>query len=172
MLATCRDPGAAEDLRELACQHPGLLSTHRLDVTAPEQIADFADEIQAPVDLGVNYAGVYFERWGNDPIGSIDSGVAKGIRVNTLGLMWVTEALLPHLAGGGRPIVAAVSSHMGSIAGAARTTGQRLPLKRSGTQRGHARTRPGTRGSRHQRATPAPWLGPHAHGRRSGANCS
>jgi NAD(P)-dependent dehydrogenase (short-subunit alcohol dehydrogenase family) len=69
------------------------------------------------IDLLVNNAGAYFERWGQDSVGSIRyEDWEETFRVNTLGPMRVTEALLPHLNRGERPLVLAITSHMGSIA--------------------------------------------------------
>ena len=117
VFATCRDPESAVDLRELADQ-ASAVSVHRLDVTDPGQIGDLAQTLRdETIDLLVNNAGVYFERWGQDPIGSIRfDDWEETFRVNTLAPMRVTEALLPHLARGERPLVLAISSHMGSIA--------------------------------------------------------
>jgi NAD(P)-dependent dehydrogenase (short-subunit alcohol dehydrogenase family) len=117
VFATCRDPESAVDLRDLAGQTPAV-SVHRLDVTDPIQIGDLAESLQEEtIDLLVNNAGVYFERWGQDPIGRIRyDDWEETFRVNTLAPMRVTEALLPHLARGERALVLAISSHMGSIA--------------------------------------------------------
>jgi NAD(P)-dependent dehydrogenase (short-subunit alcohol dehydrogenase family) len=120
VFATCRNPDAAEDLRTLASQHP-VVQLHRLDVAAPDQIADLARGLaDETLDLLVNNAGVYFEHWGQDPIGRIDFDAwQETFRVNTLGPMRVTEALLPCLTRAERPLVLAISSNMGSIAGIA-----------------------------------------------------
>ena len=117
VFATCRDPDSAVDLRDLASQVPAV-SVHRLDVTDPGQIGDLAQTLRdEAIDLLINNAGVFFERWGQDPIGSIRYGDWEAtFRVNTLGPMRVTEALLPQLARGERPLVLAITSHMGSIA--------------------------------------------------------
>ena len=117
VFATCRDPDSAADLRDLADQGASV-SMHRLDVTDPRQIGDLAQTLRGEaIDLLVNNAGVYFERWGQDPIGRIRfDDWEETFRVNTLGPMRVTEALLPNLARGERPLVLAISSHMGSIA--------------------------------------------------------
>jgi NAD(P)-dependent dehydrogenase (short-subunit alcohol dehydrogenase family) len=118
VVATCRDPDSAADLRTLALQHPGV-SVHQLDVTAPDQIADLAARFQDDaLDLLVNNAAVYFEHWAQDGVGSIDYDAwQETFRVNTLGPMRVTEAFLPHLSRGNRPLILAISSDMGSIAG-------------------------------------------------------
>jgi len=116
--ATCRDPDAAEELQDLASRHPDV-RLHRLDVTAADQIAGVAEALRnETLDLLVNNAGVYFEHWGKDPIGSIDfEDWEETFRVNTLGPMRVTEALVAQLARGDRPLVLAITSNMGSIAG-------------------------------------------------------
>jgi NAD(P)-dependent dehydrogenase (short-subunit alcohol dehydrogenase family) len=118
--ATCRDPEGAAELQALTGQHPGV-ALRRLDVTAPGQIAELARELaNETIDLLVNNAGVYFEHWGQDPIGRIDYDAwQETFRVNTLGPMRVTEALLPCLGRAERPLVVAISSNMGSIAGIA-----------------------------------------------------
>jgi len=115
--ATCRHPDRADALKMLAQEHPGV-SLHRLDVTAADQLAGIAAELaDTPLDLLVNNAGVYFERWDRDPLGAIDYGAwEETFRVNTLGAVRVTEALADNLARGERPLVATITSHMGSIA--------------------------------------------------------
>jgi NAD(P)-dependent dehydrogenase (short-subunit alcohol dehydrogenase family) len=117
VFATCRDPDPAVDLRDLADRDPSV-SLHRLDVTDASQIDDLAESLRDErIDLLVNNAGVYFERWGKDPVGRIRyDHWEETFRVNTLGPMRVTEALLPQLGLGGRPLVLAITSHMGSIA--------------------------------------------------------
>jgi NAD(P)-dependent dehydrogenase (short-subunit alcohol dehydrogenase family) len=117
VVATCRHPESAADLHALAARYPGL-SVQRLDVTVQDQISDLAARFQDhALDLLVNNAAVYFEHWGQDPVGHIDYAAwQETFRVNTLGPMRVTEAFLPHLARGERPLVLAISSDMGSIA--------------------------------------------------------
>jgi NAD(P)-dependent dehydrogenase (short-subunit alcohol dehydrogenase family) len=116
--ATCRDPDAAAALRDLASRHPDV-RLHLLDVTTADQIAGVAEALRdEALDLLVNNAGVYFEHWGKDPIGSIRyDHWEETFRVNTLGPMRVTEALLAQLARSDRPLVLAITSKMGSIAG-------------------------------------------------------
>jgi NAD(P)-dependent dehydrogenase (short-subunit alcohol dehydrogenase family) len=116
--ATCRHLESAKVLHTLASQYPNL-SLHRLDVTSPDEIAELASALQNErLELLVNNAGVYFEHWGQDPIGHIDyESWLETFRVNTLGPIRVTEALRPQLARGSRPLVVAISSNMGSITG-------------------------------------------------------
>lgn len=118
VIATCRDPESATDLQSLASRYPRL-SVHRLDVTAPDQISDLAAAFKEDaLDLLVNNAAVYFEHWSQDPIGGIDyEAWQETFSVNTLAPMRVTEAFLPQLSRGERPLVLSISSDMGSIAG-------------------------------------------------------
>lgn len=92
VVATCRDPSSAVVLQELASRQPQV-GVYRLDVTARDQIAELSRALRdEPMDLIVNNAGVYFEHWGKDPIGSIDyEAWQETFRVNTLGAMRVTE---------------------------------------------------------------------------------
>jgi NAD(P)-dependent dehydrogenase (short-subunit alcohol dehydrogenase family) len=117
VIATCRDPDSATDLQDSASRNREV-SVHRLNVTAPDQISDLAEALRdETLDLLVNNAGVYFEHWGKDPIGSIDyDDWEETFRVNTLGPMRVTEAFLQHLSYGSGPLVVAITSNMGSIA--------------------------------------------------------
>lgn len=120
VFATCREPEGAVELRALVGQYPQI-HPGPLDVTAPNQIAALARGLaEETIDLLVNNAGVYFEHWGQDPIGRIDYDAWEAtFRVNTLGAMRVTEALLPCLERAEHPLVVAISSNMGSIAGVA-----------------------------------------------------
>jgi NAD(P)-dependent dehydrogenase (short-subunit alcohol dehydrogenase family) len=117
VFATCRDPDSAADLQDQADQDSSV-SLHRLDVTDASQIGHLAEDLRdETIDLLVNNAGVCFERWGQDSVGRIRyDHWEETFRVNTLGPMPVTEALLPHLNRGERPLVLAITSHMGSIA--------------------------------------------------------
>ena len=115
--ATCRRPDDAEALQALAAAHPSV-SIHRLDVTDPESVQDLAAALAgAPLDLLVNNAGIYLERWGRDRLGRIDyDGWLRTLSVNTLGAFRVTEALFPCLEQGQKRLVVNISSHMGCIA--------------------------------------------------------
>ena len=114
--ATCREPESADALQALAAQHAGV-SLHRLDVEEPTQITALAAELRGvALDLLVNNAGVYFERWGRDRLGVIDFDAwDRTFRVNTLAAVRITEAFVEHLAAAEQGLVVAISSHMGCI---------------------------------------------------------
>ena len=115
--ATCRQPSEARELQELADREKGL-SIHRMDVTKPDEINALAVELMnEPIDLLVNNAGVYLEKF-------MEVGLRRiryedweySFRVNTLGAVRVTEAFQEHVARSEKRLVAVISTHMASIA--------------------------------------------------------
>jgi len=117
VIATCRHPADAHSLQELASSNANV-SLYKLDVTVPPEIEALARILQGePLDLLINNAGVYFEKFVPDHLGAIHYGDwEETFRVNTLGAMRMTEAFHPHLRHGQNPLVVAITSHMGSIA--------------------------------------------------------
>lgn len=114
--ATCRHPAEAESLRRLEAECPEL-TVHRLDVTSLEDIRAIHWELEGhPLDILLSNAGVYLEK-GTPRLGGIRyEDWMRTLEVNTLGHVRITEALVDSLERGERRIVAAMSSHMGSIA--------------------------------------------------------
>jgi NAD(P)-dependent dehydrogenase (short-subunit alcohol dehydrogenase family) len=115
VFATCRHPQAADELQELARRHPQL-SIHCLDVTQAESLAALHGELQAEsIDVLVNNAGVYVEKYA--PIDRLrcDDWIHT-LEVNTLGPMRVSETLLEQVARSERRLIVSMTSHMGSIA--------------------------------------------------------
>ncbi|MDJ0950803.1 MAG: SDR family oxidoreductase [Alphaproteobacteria bacterium] len=117
VLAACRDPEAAADLKAV----DGEVSVHRLDVTEPDEIAALAGEIGgAPIDLLLNNAGVYGPR--SSPLGGIDYDAwAETLRVNALAPMRIVEAFVDNVAESAQKKIVAITSKMGSMA--SNTTG-------------------------------------------------
>lgn len=115
--ATCRHPDQAGELRRLAAIH-GNLSVHRLDVSRPDQILALARELdQAAIDVLLNNAGVYLEKFEDTPGMPLDYGHwQQTLDVNTLGAMRVSEAFTEQLARSERRLIVTITSHMGSIA--------------------------------------------------------
>lgn len=113
--ATCRRPEAAGELLALARDHPRL-SLHRLDVTRAESVYALRAELRDQgLDVLVNNAGVYLEKYAPEAALRYDEWT-ETLAVNTLGAMRVTEALVDRVAVSRRRLVVAISSHMGSIA--------------------------------------------------------
>lgn len=115
VFATCRHPETAGTLHELARRH-ARLSVHRLDVTQAESVYALRAELQhAVLDVLVNNAGVYLEKYAPTPALHYGDWL-RTLEVNTLGPVRVTEAFADHVAASGRRLVVAISSHMGAIA--------------------------------------------------------
>lgn len=117
VIATCRHPEQATGLHQHAGAHENV-EIHRLDVTHAEEIAELALQLRArPIDILLNNAGVYFEKFASDRLGEVFYPEwEETLRVNTLGPVRVTEAFAGHVARSTRRLVVAITSHMGSIA--------------------------------------------------------
>lgn len=116
VLASCRRPEEAADLKALAGRHPQV-SVHRLDVTDSEQLRTLQLDLEeAGIDVLLNNAGVYLDKFMGD-LGGIDYEVwLRSFAVNTLGAVRVSEAFIGQLARSAQKRVVVISSHMGSIA--------------------------------------------------------
>ncbi len=115
VFATCRHPMEARNLRELSRQYPQI-SVHRLDVTVVEDIQALYWELEEePVDILLGNAGVYLEK-NVAEFGSICyHDWLRTLEVNTMGTIRVAERFIENIARSQRPLIVAVSSHMGSI---------------------------------------------------------
>ena len=108
VIGTARDPGSATDLGKLGTR------VEELDVGNPKSIAAFARRLKGTaVDLLVHNAAVGVS---GPAVEKVDAeSVEEHFRVNTLGPLRLTQALLPHLRSGERKLVVAISSGLGSI---------------------------------------------------------
>lgn len=108
VLATARAPQEAKDLGKLDVR------VLELDVASPVSVATLAGDLAGePLDVLVNNAGVGVQ---GRTFGALDyDWMEECFRVNTLGALRVSEALLPNLRAGERKLVVNVTSKMGSI---------------------------------------------------------
>lgn len=125
VVATCRAPEAAAELRAVAAAHPGQVHLARLDVADAASIdaaARTADGALGAVDLLWSNAGVYPGRPGTP----VEEGLAGSLRagdglsvlaVNAVGAIVLAQAFLPLLRRGERPRLVALSSGYASLAG-------------------------------------------------------
>lgn len=115
VLATARQPERAEALSALSSEHPGQIEVFALDVSDPASVTAFGQAVgDRPVDVLINNAGVLLR--GGGP-GELDyEKIELTFRINTLGPLRVTEALLPALRAAAQPVIANITSQMGSIA--------------------------------------------------------
>jgi NAD(P)-dependent dehydrogenase (short-subunit alcohol dehydrogenase family) len=115
VIATCRRPEAADELRKTAEGQPASIRIERLDVTDPEQISELAGKLQEEtIDILFNNAGV----GGSDrqEFAEIDEQLwLETFRINTIAPLKMVETFIRQVAGSGRRIIATMGSIMGSI---------------------------------------------------------
>jgi NAD(P)-dependent dehydrogenase (short-subunit alcohol dehydrogenase family) len=121
VFATCRNLAACEALANLAKEH-GELSIHELDVTDHAAIEALAESLTGtPIDVLINNAGVlggkgFAEGAPDQRFGSMDYGAwARTFEVNTMAAMKFAEAFADHVALSDKKVMAAITSHMGSL---------------------------------------------------------
>jgi NAD(P)-dependent dehydrogenase (short-subunit alcohol dehydrogenase family) len=117
VIAACRAPQRATALIELAAAHPDRLDVRRLDASDPASIARFAEDAAGRVDgldTLINNAGMLVsgERFGEVSIDALESS----FRTNAAGPLLLAQALAPLLRNGDAPVIANLSSRLGSIA--------------------------------------------------------
>jgi NAD(P)-dependent dehydrogenase (short-subunit alcohol dehydrogenase family) len=119
VIATCRKPDAAEDLKKIASHHPQLVVIEQLDVVDDDRIAELAEKYaDTPIDLLLLNAGIS----GGTPaqtLGKMDFEVFEDVlMVNTVAPMMMSEAFLDHVKASRDKKIVVVSSSEGSITGA------------------------------------------------------
>ena len=102
----------SDRIEPLAAEIGGTAVT--CDVTSPESVADLAAVVGDSLNVLVNNAGGAF---GFDPVADADpEDWRRMFDVNVLGLLHVTQALLPALRAGGDGLIVNVGSTAGRIA--------------------------------------------------------
>ena len=108
VIATARFPEEATELHALDVQ------IEPLDVSDAESIAALASRLEGvPIDVLINNAGIGVQ--GQSFENEDWEEVARFFRINAIGPMRLTRALLANLRAGERRLVANVTSKMGSI---------------------------------------------------------
>ena len=116
VFATCRRPGEAADLQDLAVHYRNI-TIHRLDVTRPDEINAVAVELQnETIDLLLNNAGVYLEKYLDVRLGRLRyEDWVYTFQVNTLGAVRLAEAFHDHIVESRKRLIVVVSTHMACI---------------------------------------------------------
>jgi NAD(P)-dependent dehydrogenase (short-subunit alcohol dehydrogenase family) len=100
----------------------------RLDVTDKTSIEEALGQIEEPIDVLINSAGISGPPHQNT--GNVDyESWHKIIDVNAMGPLRVTEAFIQHLSGSKRKLVVTITSGMGSIGD--NTSGGSIPYRTS-----------------------------------------
>lgn len=115
VMACCRDPQRARALNQLA-ERCSNVSVFALDVADFAQIEQLAAQLDGPIDVLLNNAGVYGDEAAHR-LGNLDYATwQRTMAINVFAPVKMTEAFLPHLLRGEQKKVVAMSSLMGSIA--------------------------------------------------------
>ncbi len=115
VLAACRNPAAADGLRQLEQNSKGRLSIISMDVTDAESIRKAAAQLKdVAIDVLINSAGIAGAS--GQTAGNIDyKSWAHVLDVNTMGPLRVLESFIEHIARSEQKLVVTITSGMGSI---------------------------------------------------------
>ncbi len=129
VIATCRNPSKANELKEFASQHSNVV-IEELDVTDFSEIEALAEKYRdTPIDVLLNNAAINTYRFGPARFGNIDYDWYEEIlRVNVIGPLKVSETFLEHVAASEQKKIVVMSSNGSSITN---TTSVRTPLYRT-----------------------------------------
>ena len=113
IIAGCRDPAAATDLKALSDKNPGKITVHALDVADDASVAGFKAAVgDTPIDIFIANAGVGDTQ---TPFGQLDFDAwLKIMNVNTLGPIRLAQAFAGNVAAAKGKLVA-ITSRLGSI---------------------------------------------------------
>lgn len=118
VIATCRDPEHADELKALSARHPAV-AIDRLDVTDNAALDALAVKYRnQPIDVLINNAGIL-----GDPdaqqLGHFDQRTFEDVlRVNAYAPLRVAQAFLDNVAASRQKKIITLTSRAGSIAGA------------------------------------------------------
>ncbi len=115
VLACCRSPEDAEDLKVLAAEYPAV-EMFLLDVTNYDQLAALSSQLKdRPIDILLSNAGIYGPR--GVSFGEVDAVAWRQVlEVNTIAPLMLAQAFIEQVAISRQKLVAMISSKMGSIA--------------------------------------------------------
>ncbi|HHQ15108.1 MAG TPA: SDR family oxidoreductase [Chromatiales bacterium] len=116
VIATCRKPDKADQLKALAKEHPQTLVIERLDVADFDQVDALAKKYaERPVDVLLNNAGIT-GGMENQIFGQMDFDVFQMVlRVNTIAPLKISEAFYNNVRASRDKKIIVVSSSQGSI---------------------------------------------------------
>ena len=118
VMATCRDPEHADELKQLSATHPGV-TIDRLDVTDTAALDALAGKYRGqPIDVLINNAGIL-----GDPdaqqLGRFDQKTFEDVmRVNAYAPLRVAQAFLENVAASRQKKIITLTSRAGSIGAA------------------------------------------------------
>ena len=115
VIATCRSPERAEDLKNLADEYPNIL-VEELDVTDLDEINQLATKYEGvPIDVLINNAGILGDVQAQS-FGSFDQSTFEKIMlVNAYGPLKVGEAFADNVALSNQKKIVSMTSGLGSM---------------------------------------------------------
>jgi NAD(P)-dependent dehydrogenase (short-subunit alcohol dehydrogenase family) len=115
VIATCRQPAGAAELKALAAQHRRL-SIEQLDVLDHDLIDGLAAKLAGrPIDVLLNNAGIHGPRE-HQNFGALNySSFERVMATNTMGPLKMAEAFLEHVAASEQKKIVTITSSLGSI---------------------------------------------------------
>jgi len=115
VIASCRDPEAAEDLRQLADAFPNV-AVERLDVTKDEEVDVLAQKYQdQPIDVLLSNAGVY-GTLSKQTLGSFDFEEAKRvIDINAIASLRLAQAFQNNVVSSNQKKIISLGGGMGTL---------------------------------------------------------
>ncbi len=122
VIATCRRPEEAEELKKIASGHPNL-TIERLDVTDQDQIESVANKYaDIAIDVLLNNAGVLGGPLKSQRFGRVDYDQFRlAMAVNAVGPLRMAEAFALHVATSEQKKIVNITSVMGSLDNAGKT---------------------------------------------------
>lgn len=114
VLACCRNPDQAEDLRALGDASPAI-ERFALDVSDYAQMGDLAASLRdRPIDVLLSNAGIYGPR--GLAFGEVDAEAWRDVfEVNSIAPLMLAQAFVESVAASRQKLIAVISSKMGSI---------------------------------------------------------
>lgn len=116
VIACCRQPENASNLRQLANSFPDLVTIYPLDVADHNQIKNLSNNLRnTSIDLLINNAGIYPPS-DDGGFGKIDyEAWHKAFQINAMAPLRMAEAFLAQISNSQLKIIAIITSKMGSI---------------------------------------------------------
>jgi NAD(P)-dependent dehydrogenase (short-subunit alcohol dehydrogenase family) len=115
VFACCRNPQSADKLQALARSHKGL-TVHGVHVADGKSVAALAADVDAPLDILINNAGMPGPSADKQSVQNMDfDGWAETFAVNTMAPLRMLQAFRRNLKAGKNPRAITITSQMGAL---------------------------------------------------------
>ena len=114
IIATCRDPDNAKELKQLESNNSSLLQIYKLNVTDEHSILYLVKKLKnTPIDILINNAGIFPE---SEEFGGINTDIMINTFVtNAIAPIKICEHFYPNVALSSKKTIVTISSTAGSI---------------------------------------------------------